>query len=127
MSRNPFFINGEGYTDTTVGKALQNILRDSKKKERMEYMSKKRNCRRTDEENRIHEKAVKLRKMSDEQLVKYVESIEESTRSEEMDQSEHSTDIDLILDDIGRIRGIGTSKLADIRQVLEYRLEAGNE
>lgn len=36
-------------------------------------MAKKRNCRRTVDEDRIHEKAVKLRKMTDEQLVNYVE------------------------------------------------------
>lgn len=33
----------------------------------------KRSCRRTNGENRIHEKAVKMRKMTDEQLVHYVE------------------------------------------------------
>ena len=33
----------------------------------------KRSCRRTNDENRIHEKAVKMRKMTDEQLVHYVE------------------------------------------------------
>ena len=33
----------------------------------------KRNCRRTEDEVRIHEKAVKMRKMTDEQLVHYVE------------------------------------------------------
>ena len=32
-------------------------------------MAKKRNCRRTPEEIAIHEEAVKLRKMTDEQLV----------------------------------------------------------
>lgn len=33
----------------------------------------KRNCRRSVDENRIHEKAVKMRKMTDQQLVRYVE------------------------------------------------------
>ena len=36
-------------------------------------MAKKRRCRRTYDENVIHEKAVKMRKMTDEQLVHYVE------------------------------------------------------
>lgn len=36
-------------------------------------MAKKRSCRRTVDENRIHDKAVKMRKMTDEQLVGYVE------------------------------------------------------
>ncbi len=33
----------------------------------------KRSCRRTEDENKIHDKAVKLRKMTDEQLVHYIE------------------------------------------------------
>ena len=42
----------------------------------------KRNCRRTVDEARIHEKAVKMRKMTDEQLVHYVEDRVEKARSE---------------------------------------------
>ncbi len=45
-------------------------------------MSKRRNCRRTVDEDRIHEKAVKMRKMTDEQLVHYVEDRIEKARSE---------------------------------------------
>lgn len=33
----------------------------------------KKSCRRTMDENKIHEKAVKMRKKTDEQLVHYVE------------------------------------------------------
>ena len=40
----------------------------------------KRNCRRTEDEVRIHEKAVKMRKMTDEQLVHYVEDRVEKAR-----------------------------------------------
>lgn len=36
-------------------------------------MAKKRACRRTNEENAIHERAVKLRKMTDEKLCQYIE------------------------------------------------------
>lgn len=36
-------------------------------------MGKTRSCRRTEDENKIHDKAVKMRKMTDEQLVHYVE------------------------------------------------------
>lgn len=36
-------------------------------------MGKKRACRRTEEENVIHERAVKLRKMTDDQLCQYIE------------------------------------------------------
>ena len=42
----------------------------------------KRNCRRIEDEVRIHEKAVKMRKMTDEQLVHYVEDRVEKARSE---------------------------------------------
>ena len=44
----------------------------------------KRNCRRTEDEVRIHEKAVKMRKMTDEQLVHYVEDQVEKARSEDL-------------------------------------------
>lgn len=36
-------------------------------------MAKKRNCRRTEEEEMMHERAVKLRKMTDAQLCRYIE------------------------------------------------------
>lgn len=42
----------------------------------------KRSCRRTEDENKIHDKAVKMRKMTDEQLVHYVEDRVEKARSE---------------------------------------------
>lgn len=42
----------------------------------------KRNCRRTKDEAAIHEKAVKMRKMTDEQLVHYVEDRVGKARSE---------------------------------------------
>jgi len=42
-------------------------------------MAKKRSCRRTVEEERIHKKAVFLRKMTDAQLVEYVEPQQPAT------------------------------------------------
>lgn len=42
----------------------------------------KKSCRRTMDENKIHEKAVKMRKKTDEQLVHYVEDRVEKARSE---------------------------------------------
>lgn len=42
----------------------------------------KRNCTRTMDERKIHDKAVKMRKMTDEQLVEYVENRVEKARSE---------------------------------------------
>ena len=43
---------------------------------------KKRSCRRTKDESWYHDKAVKIRKMTDEQLVNYVEDRVEKARSE---------------------------------------------
>ena len=45
-------------------------------------MAKRRSCRRTEDESRIHEKAVKWRKMTDEQLVHYVEDRANKSYSE---------------------------------------------
>jgi len=42
----------------------------------------KRNCVRTVDERKIHDKAVKMRKMTDAQLVEYVENRVEKARSE---------------------------------------------
>lgn len=122
-----FYINGEGYADSTAGKALWNVNRERRSEERMEYMAKKRSCRRTEDENKIHEKAVKMRKMTDEQLVHYVEDRVEKARSEGFNQGKQKEakdiDISVIVNDIGNIRGIGAAKLADIKAVLESRLE----
>ncbi len=85
----------------------------------------KRNCRRTENESRIHEKAVKIRKMTDEQLVHYVEDRVEKARSEgfnrgkEQAQKPEPVDIKSILKDIGDIRGIGAAKLNDIGLILK--------
>lgn len=51
----------------------------------------KRNCRRTEDEVRIHEKAVKMRKMTDEQLVHYVEDRVEKARSEGFNRGKRSS------------------------------------
>ena len=45
-------------------------------------MAKRRSCRRTENETVLHEKAVKIRKMTDEQLVHYIEDRVEKARSE---------------------------------------------
>lgn len=37
-------------------------------------MAKRRSCRRSAEENQWHEQAVKIRKMTDEQIIRFVES-----------------------------------------------------
>lgn len=89
-------------------------------------MAKKRSCRRTEDENKIHEKAVKWRKMTDEQLVHYVEDRVEKARSEGYNQEKGQAkpvNIVGIVEEIGRVKGIGVTKLADIRAILEKHLE----
>jgi len=93
----------------------------------------KRNCRRTENENRIHEKAVKMRKMTDEQLVHYVEDRVEKARSEgfnrgkEQAKKPEPVNITDILKDIGDIRGIGAAKLLDMGVILDKYLEVNQE
>lgn len=38
-------------------------------------MAKRRSCRRTAEEERQHEQAVKIRKMTDDQICRYIETV----------------------------------------------------
>lgn len=53
-------------------------------------MTKRRSCRRTVDEDKIHDKAVKLRKMTDEQLVHYIEDRVAKARSEERNAIKNS-------------------------------------
>lgn len=107
--------------------AMQKVLRE----ERKITMAKKRSCRRTTDENIIHEKAVKMRKMTDEQLVHYVEDRVEKARSEGFNQGKKKAalpriDIAPILDKIGAVKGIGETKLVEIKTVLEHSLKIYN-
>lgn len=86
----------------------------------------KRSCRRTMDENIIHDKAVKMRKMTDEQLVHYVEDRVEKARSEGFNQGKKQSkpiNIMELISVIGNVRGIGESKLEDIKAILEKHLE----
>ena len=92
-------------------------------------MGKKRNCRRTTDENMIHERAVKMRKMTDSQLVHYVEDRVEKARSEGFNRGKEQRqpiNIMELISAIGNVRGIGESKLADIKAILEKHLEVGD-
>lgn len=89
----------------------------------------KRNCRRTKDESRIHEKAVKMRKMTDEQLVHYVEDRVEKARSEGFNQGKKQLQkvpkisaVDFV-EEISRIKGIGKTTMSKIRELLDKRLE----
>ena len=92
--------NREGYADNTASIAIQRVSKEERKNDMA-----KRSCRRTTDENAIHNKAVKIRKMTDEQLVHYVE------------------DITGIIEEISSVKGIGATKLADIKAILEKHLE----
>lgn len=119
--------NGKGYADSTAGIAIQKVSRE----ERKNAMGKKRSCRRTTNENIIHEKAVKMRKMTDEQLVHYVEDRVEKARSEGFNKGKGQkanppqVDIAEFVQDIGKIKGIGEATMCKIRELLGKRLEGG--
>lgn len=90
-------------------------------------MAKKRNCRRTVNEDKVHEKAVKIRKMTDEQLVHYVEDRVEKARSEGFNQGEKSSggvDINKFLKEISSIKGIGD---VTICKIADHFKRAGNK
>ena len=117
--------NREGYADSTAGIAIQKVSSE----ERKTAMGKKRSCRRTTDEGIIHEKAVKIRKMSDEQLVHYVEDRVEKARSEGFNKGKEVkaeilqfTIIDFA-EEIGRIKGIGMVTMGKIRELTDKRLE----
>ena len=119
--------NREGYADSTASIAIQKVSRE----ERNIAMGKKRkrNCRRTMDENIIHEKAVKMRKMTDDQLVHYVEDRVEKARSEGFnrgkEQKKEVSQLSAVefVEEIGRIKGIGTATMSKIRKLLDKRLE----
>jgi len=114
----------EGYAGSTAAIAIRRVF----KEERKNFMAKKRSCRRSTNENVIHEKAVKMRKMTDEQLVYYVEDRVEKARSEGFNKGKGKTvstikvNILEIVEEIGSVKGIGTSKLPAIKSILERRL-----
>lgn len=119
--------NKEGYADSTAGIAIQRVSRE----ERKNVMRRKRSCRRTTDENVIHEKAVKMRKMTDEQLVHYVEDRVEKARSEGFNQGKLQTPevsqisaVDFV-EEISRIKGIGEATMRKIRELLDNRLKEG--
>lgn len=113
--------NGEGYTDRTAGIAIQNISRE----ERKIAMAKKRSCRRTADENRIHDKAVKMRKMTDGQLVRYVKDREKEAWNEGFNQGQNKAqrpNLDEIICEIQAIRGIGAVKADKIKNIIQKGL-----
>lgn len=121
--------NGEGYADNTASIAIRRVSKD----ERRIAMAKKRNCRRTTDENIIHEKAVRMRKMTDRQLVNYVDEMVKKARSEGVNQGKEQKENALRLsaedfvEEIGQIKGIGTATMYKIRELLDNRLERNTD
>lgn len=73
-------------------------------------MPKKRNCRRTPDELRQHEKAVKIRKMTDQQLCEYISGLSASRPSVE--------DFFRCLDkQVGSDSGISTGTIHKLRRI----------
>lgn len=88
-------------------------------------MAKKRNCRRTETEDRIHNKAVKIRKMTDEQLVNYVNDRVEKAKSEGFNQGKRSgggKSIGDFVKEISELKGIGAATVSKIKA---YAVEKG--
>lgn len=85
-------------------------------------MGKKRNCRRTTDENIIHEKAVKMRKMTDGQLVHYVEDRVEKARSEGKNEAKKGGSLRKFLESLatpGVIPGVGSATVDKVRKYAE--------
>ena len=89
-----------------------------------------RKKKRTVDEKLIHEKAIKIRKKEDKELIEYIENRVEKARSEGFNEgfakgkaSVPQVDIQSILNEIATISGIGTGKLHKIKMVLEKSLD----
>lgn len=89
-------------------------------KERKDNMAK-RSCRRTEEESAIHGRAVKMRKMTDKQLVDYVDGMVEKARSEK------HFDLAEFIMDIGKLPGVGQATLGKIIELAEEGGYIANE
>ena len=90
-------------------------------------MGKKR--RRTVDEKLIHDKAIKIKKKEDKELIEYIENRVEKARSEGFNEgfvkgkaSTPKIDINIILEEIAKIKGIGTTKMTSIQSILTKHL-----
>lgn len=111
--------NAEGYTDNTAGRAIANMVK-RERKERKEVT--KRSCRRTKDESKVHEKAVKMRKMTDDQLVSYVENRVEKARSEGRNEVKKDDRLNRFMISLavpGAIPGVGPATVDKIKKFME--------
>lgn len=79
---------------------------------------KRRSCRRTMDEAKLHEKAVKLRKMTDEQLVHYIEDRVEKARSEGENENRRGKTVKDLFDALtpGLIPGVGMTTVDKLKK-----------
>lgn len=92
---------------------------------------KKRNCRKNNEEKALHEKAVKLRKMTDDQLCQYIDGLKDEAyedgfnagKNQEKPVVEKSNGIEEFLQRLdtmsGTGNGIGKSTVYKLRKFAE--------
>lgn len=86
---------------------------------------KNRKCRMTPQQKDMHNQAVKLRNMTDEKLIEYIDHVRADAEQlgYERGQSEKSSGaVSIFLDELNDIRGIGTVTLAKLRR---FAVEAG--
>lgn len=78
-------------------------------------MAKRRSCRRTEEENRIHAEAVRLRKLTDEQLIKHVQEAANPAQN-------GNNQVKKFIDEVSTLNGIGTATISKLK---DYAITAG--
>lgn len=101
------------------------LKQESAETESEETKMAKRNCRRTPEEKRIHEQAVKLRNMTDAQLVRNFENIRDMLRLKEKGEADKDRGLEAFLNALskpGVIPGIGQ---ATVEKLNRYAKEGG--
>ncbi|MBD5464085.1 MAG: hypothetical protein HDR24_13705 [Lachnospiraceae bacterium] len=85
-------------------------------------MAKKRSCRRTETEDKIHDKAVKMRKMTDEQLVNYVNNRVEKAENDGFNRGKcfgGGKSISDFVKELSELRGIGAATVSKIKAYAE--------
>lgn len=87
-------------------------------------MTKKRNCEQTEQERMIHKRAVALRKMTDEQLMKYMDQqykvgYENGQQAAEILKTISPGHKEVVLAAIAKLKGIGAATMARIRTAIE--------
>ena len=92
-------------------------------------MAKKRSCRRTADENKIHDLAVRWRKMTDEQLVHYVEDRVAKAESEGYNRGKKEAPtssgvgIEEFIAEISNIKGVGVATVNKIKEHFKAKVQ----